>query len=150
MLTPTWGHRKKSWSQIKYLTNTYHFLLLDMIRKVLCYDVSVGQQDVADGLRERKSQWKFTHSYLWGTRWAREGKSHLGESLHVISNNLRVGTLQLADDFKALIELREHIHHGAGEQSVLWSYLELENERKERDQREKCGIRSVPDSSGTQ
>lgn len=47
------------------------------------------------------------------------GESHLGESLHVVAHDLRVGTLQFADDFKALIELREHVHHGAGEQSVL-------------------------------
>lgn len=47
------------------------------------------------------------------------GESHLGKSLHVVANDLRVGTLQFADDFKALIELREHVHHGAGEQSVL-------------------------------
>lgn len=32
-------------------------------------------------------------------------QSHLGESLHVVADDLGVGTLQLADDFKALIEL---------------------------------------------
>lgn len=48
-----------------------------------------------------------------------EDESHLGKSLHVVADNLRVGTLQFADDFKALIELREHVHHRAGEQSVL-------------------------------
>ena len=69
--------------------------------------------------------------------WTLGGQSHLGESLHVVPNNLRVGTLQFADDFKALIELREHVHHRAGEQSVLWCDLELENEKKEGDQGEK-------------
>lgn len=39
------------------------------------------------------------------------GQNHLGESFHVVANDLRVGTLQFADDFKALIELREHVHH---------------------------------------
>lgn len=39
------------------------------------------------------------------------GESHLGKSLHVVSNDLRVRTLQFTDDFKALIELREHVHH---------------------------------------
>ena len=58
-------------------------------------------------------------------------ESHLGESLHVVANDLRVGTLQFADDFKALIELREHVHHGAGEQSVLRRDLELQDEKKE-------------------
>lgn len=45
--------------------------------------------------------------------------SHLGKSFHVVADDLRVGTLQFADDFKALIELGEHVHHRAGEQSVL-------------------------------
>lgn len=38
------------------ISDTYHFLLLDMIRKVLCYDVSIRQQDIADGLRERNQR----------------------------------------------------------------------------------------------
>lgn len=42
---------------------------------------------------------------------AEGGESHLGESLHVVADNLRVWTLQLAYDFKALIELREDVHH---------------------------------------
>lgn len=60
-------------------------------------------------------------------------KTHLCESFHVVANDLRVGTLQLTDDFKALIELGEHVHHGAGEQSVLRRDLELESQRKRRD-----------------
>lgn len=54
--------------------------------------------------------------------------SHLGKSFHIIANDLRVRTLQFADDFKALIELGEHVHHRAGEQSVLRRDLELESE----------------------
>lgn len=61
------------------------------------------------------------------------GESHLGKSLHVVSNDLRVRTLQFTDDFKALIELREHVHHWAGEQSVLWRYLELLINKKEQE-----------------
>lgn len=48
-----------------------------------------------------------------------KSKIHLGESLHVVANDLGVWTLQFADDFKALIELREHIHHRAGEQCMF-------------------------------
>lgn len=45
--------------------------------------------------------------------------SHLGKSFHIVANDLRIRTLQFANDFKALIELGEHVHHRAGEQSVL-------------------------------
>ena len=45
--------------------------------------------------------------------------SHLGKSFHVVADDLRVRTLQFANDFKALIELGEHVHHRAGEQSVF-------------------------------
>lgn len=57
---------------------------------------------------------------------------HLGKSLHVVANDLRVRTLQLADDFKALVELGEHVHHRAGEQRVLRRDLELEREEGTR------------------
>lgn len=40
---------------VSYLkTNTYDFLLLDMIWKVLCNDVSIRQQDIADSLEKTK------------------------------------------------------------------------------------------------
>lgn len=58
---------------------------------------------------------------------------HLCESFHIVADDLRVGTLQLADDFKALIELGEHVDHGAGEQSVLRRDLELESQKKRQD-----------------
>lgn len=58
---------------------------------------------------------------------------HLCESFHIVADDLRVGTLQLADDFKALIELGEHVDHGAGEQSVLRRDLELESQIKRQD-----------------
>lgn len=57
---------------------------------------------------------------------------YLGEAFHTVAYDLGVRTLQLADDLKALVELREDIHHGAGEQSMLRSHLELLGERRER------------------
>ena len=54
------------------------------------------------------------------------GKTHLGKPPHVVTNDLRVWTLELADDLEALVELGEHVHHGAGEQGVLRSHLELQ------------------------
>lgn len=126
---------------VSYLkTNTYDFLLLDVIWKVLCNDVGIRQQDVADGLEEtkqdnvRSKQLQTRVYHRCATAWA--GASHLGKSFHVVADDLRVGTLQFADDFKALIELREHVHHGTGEQGVLRCDLELECEKKEQDQRD--------------
>lgn len=55
---------------------------------------------------------------------------HLGKSFHVVADNLRIWTLQLADDFEALVELGEDVHHRAGEQSVLRCDLELESQKK--------------------
>lgn len=88
----------------------------------------------------------------WSGRWDRNGVSarshretnstgvgtagceyHLCKSFHIVADDLRVGTLQLADDFKALIELGEHVDHGAGEQSVLRRDLELESQKKRQD-----------------
>ena len=51
---------------------------------------------------------------------------HLGKSFHVAPYDLRVGALQLAYDLKALVELGEHVHHRAREQSMLRRLLELE------------------------
>lgn len=44
---------------------------------------------------------------------------YLGKSFHIVAYDLGVGTLQLADDLEALVELREDVHHGAGEQSMF-------------------------------
>lgn len=112
-----------------------------MIWKVLCNDVSVRQQDVANSLEETKQNNGISRQLQWGIYYSYVrvlgGESHLGKSFHIVANDLRVGTLQFADDFKALIELREHVHHGAGEQSVLWCDLELEREKKEQVQGDK-------------
>lgn len=43
-----------------------------------------------------------------------------------------IRALQLLNNLKALVELREHVHHGAGEQSVLRCLLKLR--RRERHQ----------------
>lgn len=59
--------------------------------------------------------------------------AHLGKSFHVVADDLRIRTLQLADDFEALVELGEDVHHRAGEQSVLRRHLELEGQKKERE-----------------
>lgn len=45
--------------------------------------------------------------------------TYLSEPFHIVSYDLRVRTLQFPDDLKALVELGEHVHHGAGEQSVF-------------------------------
>ena len=37
----------------------------------------------------------------------------------VVPHNLGVRTLEFLDDLKALVELGEDIHHGAGEQGML-------------------------------
>lgn len=52
-------------------------------------------------------------------------RSDLGEAAVVLAHHGGVGTVQLLDDLKALIELREDVHHRAGEQSVLRRRLEL-------------------------
>lgn len=123
-------------------TNTYDFLLLDMVWKVLCNDVSIRQQDIADSLEETKQdkviskqlQTQICQRYAT----ASAGGSHLGKSFHVVADDLRIGTFQFADDFKALIELREYVHHRTGEQGVLWCDLELESEKAEQDQRDQA------------
>lgn len=51
--------------------------------------------------------------------------AHLGKPAHVVPHNLGVGALQLLDDLKALVELGENVHHGAGEERVLRGLLEL-------------------------
>lgn len=55
---------------------------------------------------------------------------HLSKPLHVIPNNLRIRTFQLPDDLKALVELREDVHHRTGEERVLRRLLELQGEMK--------------------
>lgn len=42
-----------------------------------------------------------------------------------MSQGLWIWTLQLLDDLEALVQLSEHIHHGAGEEGVLRRLLEL-------------------------
>lgn len=129
--------------RVSYLkTNTYDFLLLDMIWKVLCNDVSIRQQDIADSLEEAKQDnglsKQFQTQIYQMCASASAGGSHLGKSFHVVADDLRVGTFQFADDFKALIELREYVHHGTGEQGVLWGDLELQSEKTEQDQRDQA------------
>jgi len=51
--------------------------------------------------------------------------SYLCKSAHEVSKSLRVRTLQLLNDLKALVQLREHIHHRAREESMFWCLLEL-------------------------
>lgn len=51
--------------------------------------------------------------------------SDLGEAAVVLAHHGGVGTVQLFDDLKALIELCEDVHHRAGEQGVLRRRLEL-------------------------
>lgn len=51
--------------------------------------------------------------------------AHLGKPSHVVPHNLGIRALQLLDDLKALVELGENIHHGAGEERVLRGLLEL-------------------------
>lgn len=51
--------------------------------------------------------------------------TYLGESLHVVSYDLRIWTLELPDDLEALVELGKHVHHRTGEQSMFWCDLEL-------------------------
>lgn len=52
--------------------------------------------------------------------------AHLGEAAAVLGHDLGIGTLQLPDDLKTLVELREDVDHGAGEEGVLGRLLELE------------------------
>lgn len=54
---------------------------------------------------------------------------YLGEATAVLGHDEGVGTLQLLDDLKALVELREDVDHGAGEESVLGRLLELRPSR---------------------
>lgn len=67
-----------------------------------------------------------------GIRWHRPvkcGLLYLGEAATVLSHDVRVGTLQFLDDLETLVELGEDVHHGAGEQGVLRSLLELRASR---------------------
>lgn len=57
---------------------------------------------------------------------------YLGEAATVLSHDVGVGAFQLLDDLKALVELREDVHHGAGEQGVLRRLLELGARRRGR------------------
>lgn len=59
-------------------------------------------------------------------------RRHLGESSVVVSQHGRVGTVQLADDPEALVELRENVHHRAGEQRVLRCRLELGSRKNQQ------------------
>lgn len=55
---------------------------------------------------------------------------YLGEAAAVMGHDHGVWTLQLLDDLKALVELREDVHHGAGEERVLRGLLELSRRRR--------------------
>lgn len=67
---------------------------------------------------------------------------HLGKSFHVVADDLGIRTLQLADDFEALVELGEDVHHGAGEQSVLRRHLELDSQKKKSEKARWGSIRN--------
>ena len=56
--------------------------------------------------------WSQRHAYL--CKACAEQSEHIG-----------VWAVQLLDDLKALVELREDVHHGAGEQSMLRGLQEL-------------------------
>ena len=64
--------------------------------------------------------------FVCGWDCVRLPHTHLCKAAHEVGQSMWVGALQLLDDLKALIELREHVHHRAGEQSVLRRHLELE------------------------
>lgn len=109
-----------------------------MIGEVLGDDVGVRQQDIADGLEGCETQEACERTVALRKAFHPQGGTaareiHLCKSFHIVADDLRVGTLQLADDFKALIELGEHVDHGAGEQSVLRRDLELESQKKRQD-----------------
>lgn len=79
-----------------------------------------------------QSQWKMSWYYNSVRLFVVAAEvSHLGKSFHIVADDLRIRTLKFANYFKALIELGEHVHHRAGEQSVLWRDLELESEKRE-------------------
>lgn len=104
---------------------THHLLLVDVRRKTLGEDGAVLQQNLVDGLERRRT------SYLKPSEnvCSSAGGSYLGEAATVLSQDVWVGTLQLPDDLKALVELGEDVHHGAGEQRVLRCLLELRQQR---------------------
>lgn len=52
-------------------------------------------------------------------------RAHLGEAAAVLSQDVRVGTIQFPDDLEALVELCKDVHHRAGEQRMLRCLLEL-------------------------
>lgn len=51
--------------------------------------------------------------------------AHLSKAAVVLAHHHRVGAVQLPDDLKALVELREDVHHRAGEEGVFRRLLEL-------------------------
>lgn len=55
---------------------------------------------------------------------------YLGEAATVEGHDFGIRAFQLLNNLKALVELREHIHHGAGEQSVLRCLLKLRKKKQ--------------------
>ena len=78
--------------------NTDRGFIFDMIREIHFEDISVGRQNLDHGF---------------------------GKSLHVPLPDLRILAFQLLEDFKALRQLCEHVHHGVGEVGVFRVLLEL-------------------------
>lgn len=58
--------------------------------------------------------------WWWFTKGRyRENQGHLRKSPHVVGKDVGVWAFQLPDDLKALVELREDIHHRAGKECML-------------------------------
>lgn len=77
---------------------TYLLLVRDVVGELLLGDVGISQQHLDD---------------------------RLGESLHEPLPDLGVRTLEFRHDAEALRELREHVHHGVGEEGVFGTWREL-------------------------
>lgn len=107
---------------------TYDLLFVDVRRKTLGENGAVLQQNFVDGLERRRTNYfklrRPSENICSGV-----DSSYLREAATVLSQDVWVGTLQLPDDLKALVELGEDVDHGAGEQSVLRRLLELRAER---------------------
>ena len=58
--------------------------------------------------------------------------AHQRESLHVSLDDFRMRTLKFLDDLKALVELRKHVRHRAGEQRVFRRLLELWGQKTDK------------------
>lgn len=129
---------------------TYHILLTQMQRKFLRYDCGILQKNFVDRLRREKSRFNtwsaaslsnfmiLLRKVGSGSAAARYHEhSDLCKAAHEVSQRLWIRTLQLLDDLKTLVELSEHIHHGAGEEGVLRCLLKLWEKKKKKENIEK-------------